>query len=193
MADITQPSITDINKLKVGIEYEGRPPVVRNLFRSLPLIRGTFKKIITDDGDKFAVFDPIFRGPDEYHLVKHEGNSEDVAMIEKLYNFFPLRIGATKKFEQDLKERPAEYREKRQAVRGLQGRYDGRVIPHEIADKIAEMATGVKKRNPVTKKTTGGRSTGGRRVHKKRRTHKQKRTDQGPYINPTYNTLPFKR
>ena len=37
-------------------------------------------------------------------------------------------------------------------------------------------------------------STGGKRtVSKKRRTYKKKRSYQGPYINPTYNTLPFKR
>jgi hypothetical protein len=37
-------------------------------------------------------------------------------------------------------------------------------------------------------------STGGKRtVSKKRRTYKKKRNYKGPYINPTYNTLPFKR
>ena len=59
--------------------------------------------------------------------------------------------------------------EKRDLVRGLQGRYEGQVVPHEIADKIASMATGVE----ATKKKAGRRSTRGRRVHKKRGTHKR--------------------
>jgi len=61
--------------------------------------------------------------------------------------------------------------EKRDLVRVLQGRYEGQVVPHEIADKIASMATGVE----ATRKKAGRRyrSTRGRRVHKKRGTHKR--------------------
>lgn len=59
--------------------------------------------------------------------------------------------------------------EKRDLVRALQGRYEDQAVPHEIADKIASMATGVE----ATKKKAGRRSTRGRRVHKKRRTHKR--------------------
>lgn len=147
MADISEPPITDIKSLKAGVEYEGRPQNV-----SFPLVRGTFKKIITEDGDKLAVFDPIFMGSDEYHLVKYEGNPEDVAIIGGgLYHYFPLLPEATKKFERNLKGF-LQHREKRQAVRGIRGSE----LPPDVTDKIAEMLTGVR-RKPVMKKKKGGR------------------------------------
>jgi len=40
---------------------------------------------------------------------------------------------------------------------------------------------------------TGGRSRAKRTVSKKRRTYKKNRNYKGPYINPAYNTVPFKR
>jgi hypothetical protein len=148
MADISEPPITDIKSLKVGVEYEGRPQNV-----SFPLVRGTFKKIITEDGDKLAVFDPIFMGSDEYHLVKYEGNPEDVAIIGGgLYHYFPLLPEATKKFERNLKGF-LQHREKRQAVRGIRGSE----LPPDVTDKIAEMLTGVRHKPVMMKKKKGGR------------------------------------
>uniref|UniRef100_A0A6C0CH08 Uncharacterized protein n=1 Tax=viral metagenome TaxID=1070528 RepID=A0A6C0CH08_9ZZZZ len=209
MADISKLPIRNIHKLKVGVEYEGRGD-------NVPLIRGTFKKLITDHGDTLAVFDPMFMGRDEYHLQKTE-HPEDWARLDGVYDYFPLRVEATKKFERNLKELP-QYREKREAVRGLRDS----VLPPDITDKIAEMATGVRRKPVMKKKNTGGRrftrkqcktfkcskmgftqkascrpykncyrsSAGG--VSKKRRTHKRRGRYEGPYINPTYNTLPFK-
>ena len=98
MADISNPSIRDIRELKAGVEYEGRPRTA-----NLPLIRGTFKKVITDDGDRFAVFEPMFMGRDGYRLVKIE-NSKDWARLDGIYDYFPLRLQATKKFAEDLKQ-----------------------------------------------------------------------------------------
>jgi hypothetical protein len=96
MADISKPRITKVRDLQVGVEYEGRPKGV-----SLPLVRGTFKKVIIDDGDSLAVFDPMFMGPDEYHLANIQ-KPEDWARVEGLYDYFPLRVQATKTFAETL-------------------------------------------------------------------------------------------
>ena len=96
MADISKPRITKVRDLQVGVEYEGRPKDL-----SLPLIRGTFKKVIIDDGDNLAVFDPMFMGRDEYRLAKIQ-NTEDWARLDGLYDYFPLRVEATKKFADTL-------------------------------------------------------------------------------------------
>ena len=98
MADISKPKVRDIHALKVGVEYQGRPPNP-----SFPLIQGTFKKIIKDeDGDEYAVFDPMFKGRDEYHLVKNVGNPDDAAILNTLYDYFPLRTESTKAFAETL-------------------------------------------------------------------------------------------
>lgn len=165
MADIYN-RIRDIRKLNPSIEYEGRSRV----HGQFPLIRGTFKKLIKDDGYDFAVFDPIYVGTTEYNLkLNTEHPPEDLAIMNGLYDFFPLRLESTKKFERNLKEQPV-YREKREIVRGLRGSE----LPPDITDKIGEMVTGIR-RKPVPKKKTktAGRSTRGRRVDKKGGTYKR--------------------
>ena len=162
MADIYN-RIRDIRELRTGIEYEGRS----RAHGQFPLIRGTFKKLVKDDGYDFAVFDPMYVGTTEYNLKPNtEHPPEDLAIMNGLYDYFPLRIEATKKFERNLKEQP-RYREKREAVRGLRGSE----LPPDVTDKISEMLTGIR-RKPVKKKTTGG-LTRRRRVSKKRRTNKK--------------------
>jgi hypothetical protein len=147
MADIYR-RIRSVGELKVGVEYEGRS----RAHGQFPLIRGTFKKLIKDDGYDFAVFDPMYVGSTEYNLkLNTEHPPEDLAIMNGLYDYFPLRLESTKKFERNLKEQP-RYREKRQAVRGLHSSE----LPPDITDKIGEMITGVR-RKPVMKKKTGGR------------------------------------
>jgi len=210
MADISNPPVTDITKLKAGVEYEGRPGTA-----NLPLIRGTFKKVITDHGDKLAVFDPMFMGRDEYHLVKTE-NSEDWARLDGIYNYFPLRIEATKKFAEALtgpilrvdRERAEEQRKKAmedrkimlEELKAIPGGEDykkaeaqwkgGRRFTRKQCKKFKCSKMGFTQKASCRPYKNCYRSTAG--VHKKGRTHKQKRHYKGPYINPTYNTLPFK-
>ena len=163
MADISKEPLRDIHELKAGVEYEGRPG--NHMF---PLVRGTFKKLIQDeDGDDLAVFDPMRTGPTEYTLTPNTYPPEDVAIVNGLYTFFPLRIEATKKFERNLVGMTTA-REKREVVRGLRSS----VLVPDTVNLIGEMVTGVR-RKPVKKNKTAGRLTRGRRVHKKGLTHKK--------------------
>ena len=220
MADITKPPIRDIRELKVGVEYEGRSQGMENA----SLVRGTFKKLMKDDGDDFAVFDPIFMGRDEYHLVKYTGKPEDVSRLNGVYTYFPLRTEATKKFAETLtepilrgkraiaKKQEAKTKEHKEVamseLKALPGGPDYEVAKARFETKKGGRRFTRKQCKKFTCKTMGftqkascrpykncyrsRSSTRGRRVRKEGGTYKQKRRYEGPYINPTYNALPFK-
>ena len=109
-------------------------------------------------------------------------------------------------------------REKVLEKRGIMEALSGTPLPPDVNDKIGTMVTGIHRKpkpggrrftrkqcktfkcakmgftqkascrpykNCYRRSTTGG-------VHQKRRTHKRHGRYEGPYINPTYNTLPFK-
>jgi len=163
MASTLQGSVRSIHDLKAGVEYEGRPRDI-----AFPLVRGTFKKVIVEDGTEMAVFDPMYTGKTEYDLKVNTYPPEDVAIMFELYDFYPLRIEATKKFERNVRGM-SEALDRRSYTRALSPPFNeqGRYLNQDVVGKITDFVVG-------PSRTKAGRKS--KRTRRLRNKKRQKRT-----------------